>query len=83
MQFEGVRDPRVMHRSDLLDLEVVVTAAEGSHFIALARLGALGHAGGPGMLHLSALLNALEVLQDAPAALHTPPRPAGQHRFHL
>src|SRR5690606_24648928 len=70
-------------RRDLLYFEVVIAAAESAHLFALALPGERRHVARPGVRHLPALLDSLEVHGGAVAALDRPLRAARQHGVHL
>src|SRR5213594_964110 len=67
----------------LLDLQVVIAGAEGSHFVFLSSLGLIGDLLRLGAYHTPALFDAVEVSPGTVAALDGPLRAAGQHRVHL
>jgi hypothetical protein len=67
----------------LLHLEIVIAAAERTHFVALAFLRLLGNILRSCAAHLAMFLDPREVRRSAPAALYGPARTAGEHRFHF
>jgi hypothetical protein len=83
VQAEHCGNLRVEDLGRLLHFEVMVSAAERAHLVALAMLRALRHAAGLGVQHLAVLLDALEVLVSAPAAPDRPLGAAAQHGIGL
>ena len=77
------RDRLVVHAGHFLHFEIVVAAAERTHLVALALFRLRRDATGLGVLHLPVLLDSLEILGHAPAALHRPRGSAREHRVHL
>ena len=82
-QAEDLGNFRIEDFRDRLHLEIVVARAERAHLAALAFLGALGDAVGPGVRHLPLFLDAFEVACVAPAAFDRPVGAAGEHGIHL
>src|SRR5690606_15649156 len=66
----------------VLHLEVVITRTQGAHLVAVAGLGLVRHALGPGAGHRAVLLDALEILLEAVTLFERPARAAGEHGVH-
>jgi hypothetical protein len=76
-------DLGIVDLGDFLHFQVVVAGTQGSHFVALALLGVIGHRLGLRALHLAVFFDALQVLRRAVTLLHRPACTAGQHGVHF
>jgi hypothetical protein len=82
-ELKRLRDCRVEDGGYLLDLEIVIAAAERSHLVALPLLGLQRHVAGLRVLHLTVFFHTLEVLRSTPPSIYGPLRPAAQHLLHF
>src|SRR5205823_9429549 len=83
VQAEGVGDVPVVDRLDLLDFEEVVARAERADLVGAALARPLADLPGIGARHRAALLDRLEVLRPAEAAVDRPGGAARQQPLHL